>query len=127
MGATTARGPSSPRATQTARLALTDEQHRAVTHGAGALLVFAGPGSGKTRTLTGRIAHLLDSGRARPQEILALTFTVRAAEEMRVRLVGLVGHDRAAAVTVATFHALCARILRSHAARLRAQRVVQHL
>jgi DNA helicase-2/ATP-dependent DNA helicase PcrA len=116
MGATTARGPSSPRATQTARLALTDEQHRAVTHGAGALLVFAGPGSGKTRTLTGRIAHLLDSSRAVPQEILALTFTVRAAEEMRVRLVGLVGHDRAAAVTVATFHALCARILRSHAA-----------
>ena len=116
MCATTARGPSSPRATQTARLALTDEQHRAVTHGSGALLVFAGPGSGKTRALTGRIAHLLDSGRARPQEILALTFTVRAAEEMRVRLVGLVGHDRAAAVTVATFHALCARILRSHAA-----------
>jgi DNA helicase II / ATP-dependent DNA helicase PcrA len=115
MAAIAAHGPSSPRAGQAARMQLTGEQRSAVTHGAGALLVFAGPGSGKTRTLTGRIAHLLDSGRARPQEILALTFTVRAAEEMRVRLVGLVGHDRAAAVTVATFHALCARVLRPHA------------
>ncbi len=96
-------------------LPLSAEQQQVLTHSTGALLVFAGPGSGKTRTLTGRIAHLLDSGRARPQEILALTFTVRAAEEMRVRLVGLVGHDRAAAVTVATFHALGARILRTHA------------
>jgi DNA helicase-2/ATP-dependent DNA helicase PcrA len=97
-------------------LELTAEQRAAVLHGDGALLLFAGPGSGKTRTLTGRIAHLLESGRARPREILALTFTVRATEEMRVRLVGLVGHDAAAAVTVATFHALCARILRTHAA-----------
>jgi DNA helicase-2/ATP-dependent DNA helicase PcrA len=98
-----------------AELALTGEQRAAVTHGAGALLVFAGPGSGKTRTLTARIAHLLATRRASGREILALTFTVRAAEEMRVRLVGLVGHDAAASVTVATFHALCARILRSHA------------
>ena len=110
-----ARGPSGPRVYDPARNALTAEQRSAVTHGAGALLVFAGPGSGKTRTLTARIAHLLDSGRARPQEILALTFTVRAADEMRVRLVALVGHDRAAGVTVATFHALCARLLRPHA------------
>lgn len=94
---------------------LAAEQHTAVTHGTGALLVFAGPGSGKTRTLTVRIAHLLASSRAHAREVLALTFTVRAAEEMRVRLVALVGHDQAAAVTVATFHALCARILRSHA------------
>ena len=115
MGATAARGPSSPRATKSPRLALTGEQRAAVTHGAGALLVFAGPGSGKTRTLTARIAHLLDSGRVGPREILALTFTVRAAEEMRVRLVGLIGHDRATAVTIATFHALGARMLRSHA------------
>ena len=113
MEATTARGPSGP--CVHAHDALTGEQRSAVMHGAGALLVFAGPGSGKTRTLTARIAHLLDSGRARPQEILALTFTVRAADEMRVRLVALVGHDRAAGVTVATFHALCARLLRRHA------------
>lgn len=113
MEATTARGPSGP--CVHAHGALTGEQRSAVMHGAGALLVFAGPGSGKTRTLTARIAHLLDSGRARPQEILALTFTVRAADEMRVRLVALVGHDRAAGVTVATFHALCARLLRRHA------------
>lgn len=98
------------------RLALTGEQQAAVTHGAGALLVFAGPGSGKTRTLTHRIAQLVTSSRARAHEILAVTFTVRAAEEMRVRLVALLGHDGAAPVTVATFHALCARILRAHAA-----------
>ena len=112
---TTARVPSGPRVYDPAHDALTAEQRSAVAHGAGALLVFAGPGSGKTRTLTARIAHLLYSGRARPQEILALTFTVRAADEMRVRLVALVGHDRAAGVTVATFHALCARLLRPHA------------
>jgi len=95
---------------------LSDEQQRVVAHGSGALLVFAGPGSGKTRTLTARIAALLASGRARPQEILALTFTVRAAEEMRVRLTGLIGQQDASAVTVATFHSLGARILRQHAA-----------
>ncbi|MGI8730157.1 MAG: ATP-dependent helicase [Solirubrobacteraceae bacterium] len=112
---------TSPTASAQARLAfsvaptLTHEQQRVVAHGCGALLVFAGPGSGKTRTLTARIANLLVSGRAQAQEILALTFTVRAAEEMRVRLVDLVGHDQAAGVSVATFHALCARILRSHA------------
>ncbi|MDP1847018.1 MAG: ATP-dependent helicase [Solirubrobacteraceae bacterium] len=115
MEAATARGPAGPRAHDPAHDTLTGEQRSAVTHGAGALLVFAGPGSGKTRTLTARIAHLLASGRARPQEILALTFTVRAADEMRIRLVALVGHDRAAGVTVATFHALCARLLRPHA------------
>jgi DNA helicase-2/ATP-dependent DNA helicase PcrA len=98
------------------RWALSVEQRRVVEHGDGALLVFAGPGSGKTRTLTARIAALLDSGRARPSEILALTFTVRASEEMRVRLTALVGQGAAADVTVATFHSLGARILRPHAA-----------
>ena len=77
--------------------------------------MFAGPGSGKTRTLTARIAELLAGGRAKPQEILALTFTVRATEEMRVRLTALIGQQAASAVTVATFHSLGARILRLHA------------
>ena len=94
---------------------LSAEQQQVVDHGAGALLVFAGPGSGKTRTLTARIAALLRGGRAKPQEILALTFTVRATEEMRVRLTGLIGQQTASAVTVATFHSLGARILRLHA------------
>ena len=96
-------------------LPLSSEQQQVVDHGAGALLVFAGPGSGKTRTLTARIAELLASGRAKPQDILALTFTVRATEEMRVRLTGLIGQEAASAVTVGTFHSLGARILRLHA------------
>ena len=95
--------------------ALSAEQLRVVEHGSGALLVFAGPGSGKTRTLTARIAALLAEGRARPREILALTFTVRAAEEMRVRLTALLGAEVAGDITIATFHALGARILRAHA------------
>ncbi|HWC25080.1 MAG TPA: ATP-dependent helicase, partial [Solirubrobacteraceae bacterium] len=78
--------------------------------------MFAGPGSGKTRTLTARIAALLGDG-VRPREILALTFTVRATDEMRVRLVELVGQDVAHGVTVTTFHGLGARILRQHAER----------
>ena len=111
--AQTGRAPQ--RAATAVAPSLSDEQRQVVAHGSGALLVFAGPGSGKTRTLTARIGALLTDERARPQEILALTFTVRAAEEMRVRLVGMLGHDQAGAVTIATFHALCARILRSHA------------
>ena len=94
---------------------LSAEQRRVVEHGSGALLVFAGPGSGKTRTLTARIAALLAGGRARPRDILALTFTVRAAEEMRVRLTALLGSELAGDVTIATFHSLGARILRAHA------------
>jgi DNA helicase-2/ATP-dependent DNA helicase PcrA len=85
-------------------LPLSSEQQQVVDHGDGALLVFAGPGSGKTRTLTARIAELLAGDRAKPQEILALTFTVRATEEMRVRLTALIGQQAASAVTVATFH-----------------------
>src|SRR4051794_12074515 len=80
---------------------LSAEQQQVVDHGAGALLVFAGPGSGKTRTLTARIAALLAGGRARARQVLALTFTVRAAEEMRVRLTAAIGSDAAGDVTVA--------------------------
>src|SRR5437764_5770703 len=94
---------------------LTPEQDQAVTHGTGQLLLIAGPGAGKTRTLTHRIAYLLETGQARPQEILAVTFSVRAAGELRLRLADLLGQERARAVTAATFHSVCARLLREHA------------
>ena len=95
---------------------LTAEQAKAVRHGPGPLLLLAGPGAGKTKTLTHRIAHLLATGHARPWEILAVTFSVRAAGELRLRLADLLGEQRARGVTAATFHSICARILREHAA-----------
>src|SRR6201993_4466006 len=70
---------------------LTPEQAQAVTHGPGPLLLLAGPGAGKTRTLTRRAAYLIHSGRAQPWEILAVTFSVRAAGELRLRLADLLG------------------------------------
>jgi len=94
---------------------LTPEQAQAVTYGTGPLLLIAGPGAGKTRTLIHRIAYLLESGQARPHEILAVTFSVRAAGELRLRLADLLGQERARVVTAATFHSVCARLLREHA------------
>src|SRR5436305_4304608 len=94
---------------------LTPEQAQAVTYGTGPLLLIAGPGAGKTRTLTHRIAHLLESKQARPDQILAVTFSVRAAGELRLRLGDLLGHELARRVTAATFHSVCARLLREHA------------
>ena len=93
---------------------LTEPQARAVLQRGGPLLVVAGAGSGKTRVLTRRIAHLLASGDARPWEIMAITFTNKAADEMRRRVVELVGED-AREMWVSTFHSACLRILRSHA------------
>src|SRR3954447_23207072 len=89
---------------------LTPEQAQAVRHGPGPLLLVAGPGAGKTRTLTHRIAHLLASGRAQAWEILAVTFSVRAAGELRLRLPELLREPRARGVTAATFHSICARM-----------------
>src|SRR5215211_6798580 len=95
---------------------LTPEQAEAVRHGPGPLLLIAGPGTGKTRTLTHRVAYLLATGQAAAREILAVTFSVRAAGELRLRLADLLGEQRARGVTAATFHSVCARLLREHAA-----------
>src|ERR1039458_2458934 len=96
---------------------LNDPQRRAVVHRGSPLLVVAGAGSGKTCVLTHRIAHLIATGDATPWEILAITFTNKAADEMRSRLGGLIG-SVAERMWVSTFHAACVRMLRAHADRL---------
>ncbi len=96
---------------------LNPQQRAAVSADAQALLIVAGAGSGKTSVLTRRIAFLLAERRAQPSEILAITFTNKAAAEMRERVEQLVGR-RARAMTVSTFHSACVRILRAQSARL---------
>ena len=95
---------------------LNAEQRRAVLHGAGPLLILAGAGSGKTRTLTHRVAHLVREQGVAPWQILAVTFTNKAAAEMKQRLEKLLG--AADLPWVATFHATCVRILRREIATL---------
>ncbi len=96
---------------------LNPAQRQAVTHRGTPLLVVAGAGSGKTRVLTRRIAYLLATGAARPGEILAITFTNKAAAEMKERVAAQIG-PRARAMWVSTFHSLCVRILRAEAQHL---------
>lgn len=92
---------------------LNEQQRRAVQTGDGAVLIVAGPGTGKTKALTARVAYLLGSGRARPAEIAALTFTNKAAREMRERLEKLLGNG-AKLPKITTFHALGAEMLKRH-------------
>ena len=93
---------------------LNERQREAVFHGGGPLLVLAGAGSGKTRVLTHRLAYLIQSGQVRPHQTLAITFTNKAAGEMRDRVAGLVG-AASRWMWVCTFHSACARMLRQDA------------
>jgi superfamily I DNA/RNA helicase len=99
------------------RTGLNPDQLDAVVHTSGPLLVVAGAGSGKTRVLTHRIAHLIESEGVHPQRILAITFTNKAAGEMKERVADLIG-PVAKNMWVSTFHAACVRILRANAAAL---------
>ena len=112
-GAPSAPYGSAPIAVDTDELIrdLNPAQRRAVTHSGSPLLIIAGAGSGKTRVLTRRIAHLIATRRARSGEILVITFTNKAAAEMRERVAALIG-PVGERMWVSTFHSACVRILR---------------
>ena len=96
---------------------LNPEQQRAATHESGPLLILAGAGTGKTRTIVARITWLVSQGIA-PSSILAVTFTNKAAREMKERIAGMLDSEKASEITASTFHALCVRILRADADKL---------
>lgn len=96
---------------------LNSEQKSAVLHTEGPLLILAGAGSGKTRVLTYRMAYLIDECDVNPWNILAITFTNKAAGEMRERVDRIVGYG-SESIWVSTFHSMCVRILRRYIDRL---------
>src|SRR5262249_46134905 len=96
---------------------LNPEQSEAALHREGPLLILAGAGSGKTRVITYRIAYLIGDGHAEPGEVLAVTFTNKAAQEMRERVEALIGAE-CNGIWLSTFHALCARLLRREAPKI---------
>lgn len=91
---------------------LNPQQRKAVTAGTGPVLVLAGPGSGKTRVLTQRVAHLIANEGVRPYRILAVTFTNKAAREMQARVENLLGSEATQGMMLGTFHSVCTRLLR---------------
>src|SRR3954470_9462893 len=100
---------------------LNPEQREAVLHRDGPVLILAGAGSGKTRVITFRIAYLIGDGHAEPDQVLAVTFTNKASQEMRERVEALIG-DAASRVWLSTFHSLCARLLRREAPKIKLSR-----
>jgi len=94
---------------------LNPEQRQAVEAVDGPVLVLAGAGTGKTRVLTTRLAHILATGRARPWELLSVTFTNKAAREMRERITAIIGPSAEGLRWLGTFHSIAAQILRRHA------------